>query len=869
MKGAMEPSYDPQAVEARWYREWEDAGVFRPEINPDGEPFSIVIPPPNVTGVLHIGHALNMTLQDIIIRRKRMQGYAALWVPGTDHAGIATQNVVERDLALEGLTRHDLGRERFVDQVWEWKAKHGNRINEQIRRLGFSTDWSRERFTLDKGLSAAVRQVFVTMYEAGLIYRGERIINWCPRCHTAISEIEVEHEEETGELTQIRYDFTDGDGSIVVATTRPETMLGDTAVAVHPSDARYAAAVGRTVTLPLIGRVIPVIADDGVDPEFGTGAVKVTPAHDPLDFEIASRHDLPAIKVIDTHAAITEAGGEFYGQDRLEAREAVRHELHKQGYLISVQDHHHSVGHCSRCGTVVEPMLSLQWFVKVGPLIEPSVAPIRDGKARFIPKRWENNYFRWMENLRDWCISRQLWWGHRIPAWYCDSCGQTIVALTEPTVCPNCDGAQLRQEQDVLDTWFSSQLWPFSTMGWPEQTDDLARFYPTNVLVTAYDIIYFWVARMITSGVYFTETEPFSDIVIHGLVRAADGRKMSKSTGNAVDPFELADEYGADALRLALSQAAAQGHDIPLNVEWIDAARRFGNKLWNATRFVLANIEAGSVPAAGGYPDDPGPVDAWILSRLAAVVSEYDRLLDDYRFSDAIGLLYNYAWSEVFDWYLEMAKTSLRDPEQAAGTRRTLGVVLRDLIALFHPIIPYITEELWSELVGRGMVAAATWPAPPQADAPGGINELQDLVVAVRRFRAEHGLSPKRRIDLRVEDRDGLAAPWWVEQLATMARVDADLSGTPDVLTGHTRLALGRIQAFIPLADLVDVAAERPRLEKAIAEAEQQLARSEGKLANPDFTSRAPEAVVTGERRKVEEMTAKLDRLRSQLAELG
>ena len=865
----MEASYDPQAVESRWYQVWEDAGVFKPEINPDGEPFSIVIPPPNVTGVLHIGHALNMSIQDVIIRRKRMQGYAALWLPGSDHAGIATQNVVERDLAREGLSRHDLGREAFVEQVWAWKAKHGNRIKEQIRRLGFSTDWSRERFTLDDGLSDAVGRVFVELYNQDLIYRGERIINWCPRCHTALSEIEVEHEDEVGELTHIRYDFTDGTGSVVVATTRPETMLGDTAVAVHPDDERYKDVIGKTVTLPLIGREIPIVADEGVELEFGTGAVKVTPAHDPLDFEISQRHRLPAIKVIDTEANITEAGGDYFGQDRFEAREAVRHELNKQGFIVEVEDHHHSVGHCSRCGTVVEPMLSLQWFVKVGPMIEPSVTPIEDGSARFIPQRWENNYFRWMENLRDWCISRQLWWGHRIPAWYCDACGETIVAVEQPAACTKCEHAVLRQEQDVLDTWFSSQLWPFSTMGWPEATDDLAKFYPTDVLVTAYDIIYFWVARMIMMGVHFTDVEPFEDIVIHGLVRAADGRKMSKSTGNTIDPFDIADEYGADALRLALLQSAAPGHDIPLNVEWIDAARRFGNKLWNAVRFSRNHIEANSVPASGGYPEAPGPIDAWILSRLDATIVEYDRLLDEYRFSDAVGLLYNFAWSEVFDWYLEMAKTLLRDEQSAETTRQTLGVVIRDLLALFHPVIPYVTEELWSELVDGGLVAASTWPKPTGVAAPQGIDELQNLIVAIRRFRAEHGVSPKVQIEAFVDDPDDIAAGWWQSQLAALANVNAKYEGAPAAVAGHTRMTAGSLQVFIPLAGLVDVDAERPRLQKAIDETQKLLERSEAKLANPNFAERAPEEVVAGERQRVAEYLAKLDKLRTQLAELA
>ncbi len=868
----MKATYDPAAVESRWYTTWEGAGAFKPETNPDGRPFSIVIPPPNVTGSLHMGHALDLSIQDALIRRKRMQGYAALWVPGTDHAGIATQNVVERELANEGMTRHDLGREAFVERVWAWKEASGSRITKQMRTMGFSPDWDRERFTMDDGLSEAVRKVFVDLYHEGLIYRGNRIINWCPRCNTAISDIEVDHEDEVGELAFINYPFTDGDGHLTVATTRPETMLGDTAVAVHPDDERYREAIGRTVLLPLLDREIPVIADEAVDMEFGTGAVKVTPAHDSLDFEIAARHDLEAIQVIDTGARITDAGGPFRGQDRFEAREAIRHDLKNRGYLERVEDHHHSVGHCSRCGTVVEPLLSLQWFVKVEPLTGPAMEAITAGRSRFIPKRWENNYLRWMENLRDWTISRQLWWGHQIPAWYCDDCDETIVAMEEPVRCTACDSSALTRDEDVLDTWFSSQLWPFSTMGWPEKTEDLATYYPTDVLVTGFDIITFWVSRMMMTGIHFTGEEPFGDILIHGLIRTPDGRKMSKSFGNALDPLELVEEYGADPLRLALLQNSPLGHDIPFDEQWVDASRRFGNKLWNALRFAVDVIGVGDVPSSGGYPEDPGPEDAWILSRLAATTAEFDRLFDKYRLAEAYGLLYNFAWAEAFDWYLELAKTPLQDDAGAAAdTRATLGVVLRDLLKLFHPAIPYLTEELWSELGDGELLITNSWPDPPPIQGPAGMETLQELIVGLRRFRSEHQISQKTSIAVTIEDPDGVMGEWWADHLTALAGVEVidTTSGPADGGGATSRVVAGPVQAFIVLEGLVDVAAERDRLTRAVAQTTADLERSAAKLDNPDFRSRAPVDVVASEELKADEAGARLEKLEAQLAELG
>jgi len=865
----MKESYDPASVEADWYSAWEKAGVFRPEHNPNGEPFCLVIPPPNVTGSLHMGHALNHTIHDVIVRRKRMQGAAALWLPGTDHAGIATQNVVERHLAENGTDRHELGREAFVEAVWRWKEQYGDRISLQMRKLGDSVDWTRERFTLDDGLSKAVREVFVRLYEEALIYRGNRIINWCPRCETAIAEIEVEYEDDVGELVHITYPFVDRDGGLTVATTRAETMLGDIAVAVHPDDERYRELVGSSVLLPLVERVIPIVADQAVDPEFGTGAVKVTPAHDPNDFEIAERHGLPALKIFDEKAIVTSQGGEFAGMDRFEAREAVKHALRKRGYLNHIDEHHHSVGHCYRCGTVVEPFLSLQWFVSVKDLTGPAIQAVRNGRMRFIPQRWEKNYFYWMENLRDWCISRQIWWGHRIPAWYCDACDATIVAREDPSSCTHCGGSSLRQDEDVLDTWFSSALWPFSTLGWPDRSDDLRRFYPNAMLITGFDIINFWVARMMQMGLHFLDDVPFADTVIHGLVRDTYGRKMSKSIGNAIDPLDVIDEHGADPLRLALIQAAAPGHDVPFDPEWVVGTRKFGNKIWNAVRFALHHLEPQSVPAQGGYPEDPGPIDRWILHRLAAVTRRFDELCDLYRFSDAYGLLYNFAWSEVFDWYLEMAKAPLRNLALAPATRATLGTVLRDLLKLFHPAVPYLTEELWSVLVGKELLAGSRWPDPPDTAAVVGVESLQGLVTGIRRFKAEHGLAPRLSLTITVVDPEGLAEPWWTEQLEALAATRAKFAESPPAGSGFTMIMAGTLEGYVELEGLIDVGAERVRLEKRLGAASVDLAQARGKLANHSFLDRAPAEVVDKEKAKAVELSDLVEQLERQLAELG
>ncbi len=858
----MNPTYEPRDVEADWYAKWEDAGLFRPEYRPDGEPYAVVIPPPNVTGALHMGHALNHAIHDVIIRRKRMQGYAALWLPGTDHAGIATQNVVERELAAEGMDRHELGREEFVRQVWEWKRVYGDRITKQIRRMGASCDWSRERFTLDDGLSEAVREVFVRLYEEGLIYRGNRIIHWCPRCETALAEIEVEYRDQAGTLTHIFYPFTDGDGGVTVATTRPETMLGDTGVAVHPDDDRYAGLIGKTVRLPLVGREIPIVADDVVDPEFGTGAVKVTPAHDPNDFDIGERHGLEVIAILDAKATVTAAGGRFEGLDRFEARSAVIEALKAEGAIVATEEHQHNVGHCYRCDTVVEPYLSDQWFVAVSDLARPAIDAVKNGDNRFVPERWEKTYFHWMENIRDWTISRQIWWGHRIPAWYCPD-GHVIVSRDEPAACTDCGASGLVQDPDVLDTWFSSALWPFSTLGWPKQTEDLERFYPNAILITGFDIIFFWVARMMLMGIHFMDEVPFFDTIIHGLVRDADGNKMSKSRGNTMDPLEVAEEHGADPLRLALIQAANPGQDVPLNMEWVEGTRKFGNKLWNGTRFVLRSVEPGSVPADGGYPDQPGEIDAWILSRLGDVSRRFDELCDQYRFSDAFGLLYSFTWSEVFDWYLEMSKGALADESTAAATRLTLGVVIRDVIKLFHPAIPYLTEELWMNVVGDGFVAGANWPDVPEYEGPEEMEDLQELITGVRRFRAEQGISPRTGLTLRVHGGDGL--PAWASRLLTdLASVGVEAIETPPS-DGHTRIVAGRFQGFIPLDGLIDTDAERDRLSKRIAAARQDLDRVEKKLGNPSFIDKAPDEIVEKERGKQRELSDLIAKIQAQL----
>ncbi|MDQ7911444.1 valine--tRNA ligase [Phytohabitans sp. ZYX-F-186] len=826
--------YQPGEVERRRYETWVRAGYFKATATSEKPPFTIVIPPPNVTGSLHMGHALDHTIQDWLTRRRRMQGYEALWLPGMDHAGIATQNVVERQLAAEGLSRHDLGREKFVERVWQWKAESGGAILGQMRRLGDSVDWDRERFTMDEGLSRAVLTIFKRLYEDGLIYRAERIINWCPRCLTALSDIEVEHTDDEGELVSIRYS-----DEIVVATTRAETMLGDTAVAVHPDDERYKHLVGTEVELPLTGRRIPVVADEHVDPAFGTGAVKVTPAHDPNDFEIGQRHDLPSLTIMDERGVIT-AHGPFLGLDRFEARPTIVAALRAQGLIVAEKRPYvHAVGHCSRCKTTVEPRLSLQWFVKTEPLARAAGDAVRDGRVRIEPAELAKRYFAWVDNMHDWCISRQLWWGHRIPVWYGPD-GEMICVGPDEQV-PSGEG--WRQDEDVLDTWFSSALWPFSTLGWPERTPELAKFYPTSVLVTGYDILFFWVARMMMFGLYAMDgKQPFDIIALHGMVRDEHGKKMSKSFGNVVDPLDWIERYGADATRFTLARGANPGADVPVSEDWTQGSRNFCNKLWNATRFALLN----GAHVDGDLPADLGPVDRWILSRLQHVIGEVDELSEQFELAKVCDTLYHFAWDDVCDWYVELAKPVLAGGGPAAErTKRVLGHVLDQLLRLLHPVIPFVTEELWTALTGGETVTTAAWPAlvPSLVDdaAEGELATLRRVVTEIRRFRSDQGLRPAQRVVARL---DGLAAAG-IAGHEPLIRSLARLEEAGDGFSATAQLAVtGDVSVALDTRGTIDVAAERARLEKDRAAALKEAEQTRAKLDNPAFVGKAPEPVV-------------------------
>ena len=831
----LPPQYAPRDVEARRYGEWVANGLFGADAGAPAPAYSIVIPPPNVTGSLHMGHALDHTLMDALIRRRRMQGYTTLWLPGMDHAGIATQNVVERELAKEGLSRHDLGREAFVDRVWQWKAESGGKILGQMRRLGDSVDWSRERFTMDEGLSRAVQTIFKRLYDDGLIYRAERIINWCPRCLTALSDIEVDHVDTEGELVSLRYG--EGSDSVVVATTRAETMLGDTAVAVHPDDGRYAHLAGREVELPLSGRRIPVVADPHVDPEFGTGAVKVTPAHDPDDFEIGRRHALPSLTIMDERGVIT-ARGPFEGLDRFEARPAVLAALREQGRVVAeVRPYTHAVGHCSRCGTIVEPRLSLQWFVKVEPLAKAAGDAVRDGRVRISPGELAPRYFDWVDNMHDWCISRQLWWGHRIPVWYGPD-GQTR-CLGPGEQPPGGEG--WRQDPDVLDTWFSSALWPFSTLGWPDDTPDLRRFYPTSVLVTGYDILFFWVARMMMFGLYAmkdadpADAVPFRTVALHGLVRDQFGRKMSKSRGNTIDPLDWIDRFGADATRFTLARGSSPGGDVAVSEEWVTGSRNFCNKLWNATRFALLN--GARVPAAMPAPAGLTVPDRWILSRLAAVTAEVDTLYERFEFGKLAEALYHFAWDEVCDWYLELAKAALAG-EAAQATRDVLGYVFDALLRLLHPVIPFVTEELWTALTGGDSVMTAPWPGQrlaaagrqpgPDPAAEAEIAALMRLVTEVRRFRSDQGLRPGQPVPAVLT---GIGATVLAAHEGNI-RALLRLSPPGEAFTPAASLVAEGVTVELDTAGTIDVAAERRRAEKDLATARAEAGQTRRKLAN-------------------------------------
>ena len=878
MRKELAKNYAPREFEDRIYKNWCDKNYFAPDPDKKKPAFSIVIPPPNVTGQLHMGHALDETLQDILVRTKRMQGYSALWVPGTDHAGIATQIKVEENLRVnEGLTRYDLGREKFLERVWDWKNQYGTRIINQLKKLGASCDWNRERFTMDEGCSKAVREVFVNLYNKGLIYRGYRIINWCPRCLTALSDAEVEYTEQPGSFWHVRYPIDGTDEFLTVATTRPETMLGDTAVAVHPEDERYAHLVGKTLTLPLVGRKIPIIADEYVERDFGTGCVKITPAHDPNDFEVGKRHSLEIIKVMNDDATINEQyGGKYAGMDRYEARRAMVADLEAGGFLVKVEPCAHNVGTCYRCKTTVEPMTSDQWFVKMEPLAKPALDVVKSGEIKFEPERFTKTYTNWMENCHDWCISRQLWWGHRIPAFYCDSCGEMTVSKEDISVCPKC-GKPVRQEEDVLDTWFSSALWPFSTMGWPEKTADLERYYPTSVLVTGYDIIFFWVARMIFSGMEHMGEKPFSTVFIHGLVRDAQGRKMSKSLGNGIDPLKVIDEFGADALRFALATGNAPGNDMRFSDEKIEAARNFANKLWNASRFVLMNLTEDDGELLKSPDESELAIeDKWILSRLNELTRSVRANIDNYELGIALGDIYSFTWDLFCDWYIEMAKSRIFDTgsPQALTAKRVLVKVLTDILKLLHPYMPFITEEIYQALPhSEESIVIAAYPTFDEGLAYK--SEVEDVdriigcIVAIRARRSEMNVPPSKKAKLFVVTK-------YEETFKTTAKILEKLASASEVnvVTSYdsddaVAIATDAGTVYIPLAEVIDFEKERARLTAESKKNDAEIERIEKKLANEGFVSKAPAAVIDGERAKLAKYLETRESLKAALAKLG
>lgn len=867
--------YNARAVEGRIYKSWIDAGYFHAEIDRSKKPYTIVIPPPNVTGQLHMGHALDNTPQDILIRMRRMQGYCALWVPGTDHAGIATQIKVEENLREENKTRFDLGREAFLELVWDWKEKHGSRIIEQLKKLGCSCDWDRERFTMDPGCARAVREVFVDLYNKGLIYKGRKIINWCPDCTTALSDTEVEHEEQAGHFWHIKYPVKGADEFVTIATTRPETMLGDTAVAVNPDDARYKHLIGKTLILPLLGREIPVVADDYVDPEFGTGCVKITPCHDPNDFEVAKRHDLPHVLIMDEHANINENGGKYRGLSRYDARLAVLEDLKLAGLLVKTEDHGHNVGKCYRCGTTVEPISSEQWFVKMKPLAEPAIKAVLDGTIKFVPERFSKTYLNWMENVHDWCISRQLWWGHRIPAFYCRDCGKMTVSKHDPEKCEHCGGA-LRQDEDVLDTWFSSALWPFSTLGWPEKTPELDYFYPTSVLCCGYEIIFFWVARMIFSGLENMGREPFTTVVLHGIMRDSKGRKMSKSLGNGVDPIEVIDEYGADAMRFAIMTGNTPGADMRFNTERCEAMRNFCNKVWNASRFVLMNLSIDDIK----LPADLRLEDKWILTRYNKLILEVTENLEKFEIGIAASKLYDFIWDDFCDWYIEITKPRLLDGGDKTA-QKVLAHVLEGTMRLMHPFMPFITEEIWQTLTNgiKGdfapSIMVARWPEyqkeldfEPEEEK---LTNVCDAIRAVRARRAELSVPPSKKARLIVVTK---LLDAFSESEAFLLRMAgaSELTVTdeaPESVSGMLVAMTGAAQMLMPLAELVDVEKERAKLGKELEKSKAECAALEKKLGNPGFTAKAPPEVVDNERRRFETLSELIQKLEKGLDALN
>ncbi|WP_027366172.1 valine--tRNA ligase [Desulfotruncus alcoholivorax] len=878
----MPTTYDPHAVEGRWYTYWEDEKFFRSTVDPDKKPFCIVIPPPNVTGQLHMGHALDNTLQDILIRWRRMQGYNALWLPGTDHAGIATQAKVEEQLRNEGLSKYDLGREKFLERVWKWKEQYGGRITTQLRRLGASCDWDRERFTMDEGCSEAVLEVFIRLYEQGLIYRDYYITNWCPHCQTTISDIEVEHKDKPGQLYYIKYPVKDSPGEfITVATTRPETMLGDTAVAVHPEDERYRHLVGKTAVLPLLEREIPIIPDEYVDPEFGTGAVKITPAHDPNDFEVGRRHNLPSVQVIDKEAKMTrEAGQKYMGLDRWECRKRIVKDLQARDLLIKIDDLSHAVGHCYRCSSVIEPMLSKQWFVRMKPLAEPAIAAAREGRVRFVPERFTKIYLNWMENIRDWCISRQLWWGHRIPVYYCQDCDAVIASKTQPEKCEKCGSTHFEQDPDVLDTWFSSGLWPFSTLGWPRKTLDLAYYYPTSVLVTGRDIIFFWVARMIFSGLAFMDEVPFKEVFIHGLVLDALGRKMSKSLGNGVDPIDVIESHGADSLRFMLVTGNTPGNDLRFHFERLDGARNFANKIWNASRFALMNLQDYR-PEAVPAPEQLTLADRWIMSRFQRAVKESTGYLEKYELGEAARVLYEFTWNELCDWYIELVKPRLygkTNPADREVAQHVLAAVLRGALELLHPIMPFITEDIWQRLPHRGRtIMRAPWPVFRENQVDKAAEEQMEIIMEVtrgiRQIRSEMNVPPgKKSKALIVSGVDNIRTVLMDNRsyVESLANCQAEVLSVLEEKPGQAATAVAQdIQVFVPLRGLIDVDRELARLNKELQALEKDLGRVQGKLNNRGFLDKAPAEVVEKERGKETELTSKINAIKERLVMFG
>ncbi len=883
-------AYDPKLVEKKWYQHWLKNGYFKASSKSKKKPYTIVIPPPNVTGILHMGHALNNTIQDILIRAKRMQGFEALWIPGTDHAGIATQNVVEKSLREEGLTRHTLGREKFLERVWKWREKYGNTIIRQLHRLGASCDWDRTRFTMDEGLSRAVREVFVRLHQQGLVYRGNYIINWCPRCQTALSDEEVQHKDVTGHLYFMKYPVEGTDQHVTIATTRPETMLGDTAVGFHPKDERYTHLIGKTAVLPLLGRKLRIIQDDQIDPKFGTGALKITPAHDPVDFHLGLKHGLESINIFNPDATLNENAGPFAGMDRFEARKKIIAELEDRRILLETKEHLHAVGHCYRCQTVVEPYLSLQWFVRMKPLAEKAIAAVKEGRTKFVPNRWTKVYLDWMTNIKDWCVSRQIWWGHRIPVWYCSVCcakdpkSGVIASVETPKKCPVCSSANLVQDPDVLDTWFSSWLWPFSTLGWPEKSQDLKFFYPTNTLVTAYEIIFFWVARMMMAGLEFMGKEPFSEIYIHGIVRDETGAKMSKSLGNSVDPIAIMDEYGADALRFALISITAEGQDVYCSKEKFELGRNFANKIWNASRFVAMNRapDKESVHAKTPRASDLSSADLWIMSRLHQTIARVTESLDKSRFNETTGILYDFFWHEFCDWYLEIVKANIKAPQ----VQWVLHQVLENFLRLLHPFMPFITEEIWQSLPREGgksgsakegeTIMRSAWPKADKKWMDKKIDAEMELVIgeiqSIRNVRSAWQISPKDAVAVVVKtqrDKELKVLRHYSTMIAQLAKISSLRMGQNLTRPKESAVAnIGRVETYVVLSGLVDVQVERQRIELALTDVEKLIRGLEGRLKNEEFLKKAPKDIVEKERARAEEFANRRQRLQDNLRTL-